>query len=143
MIFQRRGQTDESDILSNDELSDEMIEFFELIAERISLKGFDKYRADLDTKEDLHGDHSYYTEFNNHEIMFNIAPIIPSFPVNGQYIERKSLVGNAFVCIVFQEMNATFNPNDILGRVTQIYITVQPIFIDRELFYKVLFLFSH
>jgi len=69
--------------------------------------------------------------------MFNIAPIIPSTKANGQCIERKGLVGNSFVCIVFQEPNAEFSPDFISGKVTQIYITVQPMKIDEKVYYKV------
>lgn len=114
-----------------------MSEFLKVLADRVSLKGFHKYRGDLDIKDDLHGDHSYYTIYDNHEIMFNVAPIIPSSKANGQCIERKSLVGNAFVCIVFQHPDADFTPDYIAGKVTQVYITVKPCIIDEELYYKV------
>ena len=114
-----------------------MCNFLDIISLRVYLKGYNKYRGDLDTKDDLHGEYSYYTEYENHEIMFNIAPIIPSTKANGQCIERKGLVGNAFVCIVFQEPGANFLPDFISGRVTQVYITVKPCIIDEELYYKV------
>jgi hypothetical protein len=108
-----------------------------MLADRVRLKGFNKYRGDLDIKDDLHGEYSYYTQYKNHEIMFNVAPIIPSTKANGQCIERKGLVGNAFVCIVFQETDTEFIPDFIFGKVTQVYITVQPTEIDDELYYKV------
>ncbi len=114
-----------------------MIDFLEILADRVRLKGFPKYRGDLDTKDDLHGEYSYYTVFDNHEIMFNIAPLIPSTKANGQCIERKGLVGNAFVCIVFQEAGAIFSPDFISGKVTQIYITVQPTIYNEQIYYKV------
>ena len=50
---------------------------------------------------------------------------------------RKGLIGNAFVCIVFQEQGANFSPDFISGKVTQIYITVQPTIKDEKLHYKV------
>jgi len=114
-----------------------MRDFLDRISSRIYLKGFPKYRGDLDTKDDLHGEYSYYTKYENHEIMFNIAPLIPSTKANRQCIERKGLIGNAFVCIVFQEPGAVFSPDFISGKVTQIYITVQPLIINEQLHYKV------
>ncbi|CAF1039147.1 unnamed protein product [Rotaria sordida] len=137
VIYQGVDQTNEYDIFSNDDVSDDMSNFLNLLADRVRLKGFNKYRGDLDIKDDLHGDSSYYTKYKNHEIMFNIAPMIPSTKANGQCIERKSLVGNAFVCIVFQEQDAEFTPDFISGKVTQIYITVQPCIIDENLYYKI------
>lgn len=115
-----------------------MTDFLHMLGDRVRLKGFTKYRGDLDVKDDLHGEYSYYTVYENHEIMFNVAPMI-STTKNSQRsrIERKGLVSNAFVCIIFQEQGADFNPSIIAGRVTQVYITVQPIRIENELFYKV------
>lgn len=114
-----------------------MTTFLELLATRVRLKGFPTFRGDLDTKDDLHGEYSYHTSCDNHEIMFNIAPFVVSTKPNGQYIERKGLVGNAFVCVVFQEPGAIFSPDFISGKVTQIYITVQPIRQEQETYYKV------
>lgn len=115
-----------------------MFNFLNILAERVRLKGFTKYRGDLDTKGDLHGEYSYYTGYRNHEIMFNVAPLVPSLKANGQCIERKGLVGNAFVCIVFQDPGAVFLPDYISGKVTQIYITVQPVVLEDGLYYKVI-----
>ena len=124
-------------MFSNDGLSNELQYFLNEISDQVNLRGFHKYRGDLDTKDDLHGDYSYYTQYENHEIMFNIAPIIPSTKANGQCIERKGLIGNAFVCVVFQEPGTLFSPDFISGKVTQIYITVHPIINDEQLYYKV------
>jgi len=136
-ICQRPEQTDEVDIFNNDLISDDMTEFLQILADRVRLKGFEKYRGDLDVKNDLHGEYSYYTQYNNREIMFNIAPMIPSVNTNGQCVKRKGLVGNSFVCIVFQESDAVFIPDFISGKVTQIYITVQPMKIKEKKYYKV------
>ncbi|CAF1233109.1 unnamed protein product [Adineta ricciae] len=137
LIYQRSDQTMEYDIFSNDLLSVDLLNFLQILAECVRLKGFTKYRGDLDTKDDLHGEHSYYAQYKNHEIMFNVAPMIPSTKANGQCIERKGLVGNAFVCVVFQEPNAEFSPDFISGKVTQVYITVQPHRINEQVYYKV------
>ena len=124
-------------MLCNDGLSNAMSDFLDQISTRVNLKGFDKYRADLDVKSGLHGEFSYYTEYENHEIMFNVAPLIPTTKTDGQCIQRKGLVANAFVCIVFQEPGSIFMPDRIAGRVTQVFITVQPIHINQQLHYKV------
>ena len=114
-----------------------MSDFLQILADRVRLKGFEKYRGDLDTKNDLHGEYSYYTQYHNHEMMFNISPMIPSTHTNGQCVKRKGLVANSFVCIVFQEPDAVFIPDFISGKVTQIYITVQPMIWEDKLHYKI------
>ena len=136
-IYQGRDQKEEYELFANDKITEDMIDFLQLLADRVRLKGFNKYRGDLDVKEDLHGEYSYHTAFENHEIMFNIAPMILPSKTNGPRIERKGLVSNAFVCIVFQESGSEFHPEMISGKVTQVYITVQPRWIDGTLYYKV------
>ena len=137
LIYQRANQKDEFDLFANDGLVDELEHFLQSLAEKVRLKGFQRFRGDLDIRDDLHGLHSFYTEYENYEIMFNVAPLIPSLKANGQCIERKGLVSNAFVCVVFQENDAEFSPEFISGKVTQVYITVQPLTIHNELYFKV------
>jgi len=139
MIYQYLNQINETNILSNNQMTKEMEDFINLIADRVQLKGFNKYRGDLDTKSNEHGEYSYFTIFNNYQIMFNIAPIIPSDKNDQQFIQRKRLVANSFICIVFQEEDSIFNPELFSGKVIQAYITVQPTIINDQLYYKVKF----
>lgn len=116
-------------------MSIEMEKFLNIISDRIELKDFHHYRGDLDIKSNEHGIYSYFIKFENHQIMFNVAPIIPS---DTNFIQRKSLIANALLCIVFQDKGTqTFDPNFMRGKVTQVYITVQPIEKNAELYYKV------
>ncbi|CAF1597793.1 unnamed protein product [Didymodactylos carnosus] len=128
VYYQKLGQDTENAILSNRFQSKYMENFLNLIAgEKVRLKGFKNYKGDLDVKEDLHGLYSYHTIHEQHEIMFNVAPMIPSsIGINGEYVERKALPGNSFVCIIFQDPGADFKPDIMAGRVNQVYITVQP-----------------
>ncbi|CAF1246379.1 unnamed protein product [Adineta steineri] len=136
-IFQRLNQTNENEILSNNDMSIEMKNFLNSISERIELKDFNKYRGDLDIKTNEHGLYSYFTFYENHQIMFNIAPIIPSEINDKEFIHRKGLIGNALLCIVFQEVGSRFQPDFILGKMIQVYITVQPMEINSQLHYKI------
>jgi hypothetical protein len=118
-----------------------MENFLNLISDKVNLKDFNKYRGDLDIKSNEHGYYSYFTIFNNYQIMFNVAPIIPSDNNHQLSIQRKSLVLNSFLCIVFQEKKSIFKPDLFTGKVTQVYITVQPTIINNQLYYKVLKIF--
>ncbi|CAF1291999.1 unnamed protein product [Rotaria sordida] len=138
ILHQRLNQLNEIEILSNDKMSIEMENFLNLISELVQLKNFNKYRGDLDTKADQHGTHSYFTIYQNYQIMFNVAPIIPCNKNDLEFIQRKSLIGNALICIVFQEESElSFTPDFFLGKVTQVYIIVKPIQIKSELYYKI------
>jgi hypothetical protein len=61
-------------------------EFLELIGERVKMKGFTKYRAQLDNKTDTTGEYSIFTEFENSEIMFHVSTLLPFTPVNKQQV---------------------------------------------------------
>ncbi|CAF1385329.1 unnamed protein product [Rotaria magnacalcarata] len=137
VLYQRVNQTVEQDIFNNDILPNDMLDFLNRISERVDLKGFTKYRGDLDTKNGSHGEYSYYAQYKYHEIMFNVAPMIASANVDERYTVRKGLVGNAFVCVVYQEQGANFSPDFISGKVTHIYITVQPFMANARLQYKI------
>ncbi|CAF3587404.1 unnamed protein product [Rotaria sp. Silwood1] len=70
--------------------------------------------------------------------MFNVAPMISSDRNDREFIQRKSLIANALICIIFQEENGlSFQPDFFLGKVTQVYIIVQPIQIKSNLYYKI------
>ncbi|CAF1490798.1 unnamed protein product [Rotaria sordida] len=138
IVYQNLNQSKEIDILSNNEMSTEMEMFLNLISELVQLKNFNKYRGDLDTKTDQHGIYSYFTTYQNHQIMFNVAPMILSDKNDLEFIQRKSLISNALICIIFQqENNLSFQPNFFLGKVTQVYIIVQPIHNQFNLYYKI------
>ncbi|CAF3344090.1 unnamed protein product [Rotaria socialis] len=137
VLYQRVNQTVEQDIFNNDILPNDMLDFLNRISKRVDLKGFPKYRGDLDTKNGSHGEYSYYAQYEYHEIMFNVAPMIVSVNVDERYTIRKGLVGNAFVCVVYQEQGANFSPDFISGKVTHIYITVQPCMAGERIQYKI------
>ncbi|CAF3178280.1 unnamed protein product [Rotaria sp. Silwood2] len=109
-----------------------------IVRELVQLKDFNKYRGDLDTKDDQHGVYSYYTTYQNHQIMFNVAPMIPSVKNDLEFIRRKSLIANSLICIVFQDgSEISFQPDSFLGKVVQVYIVVKPIQIKSDLYYKI------
>ncbi|CAF1410333.1 unnamed protein product [Rotaria sp. Silwood1] len=138
IVYQDINQSKEIEILSNNEMSIEMETFLNLISELVQLKNFNKYRGDLDVKTDQHGIYSYFATYQNHQIMFNVAPMIPSDKNDREFIQRKSLISNALICIVFQQgNNISFQPDFFLGKVTQVFIIVKPIYNEFNLYYKV------
>ena len=53
--------------------------------------------------EDLTGEHSYYSEFRGHEIMFHVCTMLPLKEKDDQHIDRKRHIGNDVVTIVFKD----------------------------------------
>ncbi len=53
------------------------------------------------------GTHSVYTKFQNFEIMFHVATLLPYSAADHQQLERKRHLGNDVVNIIFYDNNST------------------------------------
>lgn len=56
-MYCKAGQSSEEDMYNNESASPAFEEFLDLLGERVRLKGWEKYRAQLDTKSKMMGDH--------------------------------------------------------------------------------------
>ncbi|XP_046368417.1 GTPase-activating Rap/Ran-GAP domain-like protein 3 isoform X2 [Haliotis rufescens] len=128
VLYVREGQTTDDEFYSNEEGSDAFDNFTSLLGDRISLKGWDKFKAGLDVKSDTTGEESVYTIYEGHEIMFHISTMLPYSKDNKQQVERKRHVGNDIVNIVFidgdVEKVPSFKPSMMKTRFTHIFAVV-------------------
>ncbi|XP_052272141.1 signal-induced proliferation-associated 1-like protein 2 isoform X2 [Dreissena polymorpha] len=122
----RAGQTTEEEMYNNEYSTPAFDEFLSCIGEKVRLKGFEKYRAQLDNKTDSTGTHSVYTTFNNSEIMFHVSTLLPFTPKNSQQLLRKRHIGNDIVTIVFQEAGAPpFTPKSVRSQFQHVFIVIR------------------
>ncbi|KAI8372754.1 uncharacterized protein BYT42DRAFT_44626 [Radiomyces spectabilis] len=120
------GQTTEEAWFSNRGLSENLDNFLSIIAHQVTLKGYSGYAAGLDTKTGESGDISYATRWRDNEVMFHVAPLMPSREHDKQQIHRKRHLGNDIVCIVFIEGNQSFDPKAIRSQFLHVYIVIHP-----------------
>uniref|UniRef100_A0A673NGF9 Signal-induced proliferation-associated 1-like protein 2 n=1 Tax=Sinocyclocheilus rhinocerous TaxID=307959 RepID=A0A673NGF9_9TELE len=126
IMYCRAGQSTEEDMYNNESAGPEFDEFLDLLGERVRLKDWEKYRAQLDTKTDSTGTHSLYTRYQDYEIMFHVSTMLPYTPNNTQQLLRKRHIGNDIVTIVFQEPGALpFTPKTIRSHFQHVFIIVQ------------------
>ncbi|XP_014908439.1 signal-induced proliferation-associated 1-like protein 1 [Poecilia latipinna] len=126
VMYCRAGQSTEEEMYNNETAGPALEEFFQLLGEKIRLKGFTKYRAQLDTKTDSTGTHSLYTSYKDYEIMFHVSTMLPYTPNNKQQLLRKRHIGNDIVTIVFQEPGAhPFTPRAIRSHFQHVFIIVR------------------
>ncbi|XP_031428336.1 signal-induced proliferation-associated protein 1 isoform X2 [Clupea harengus] len=126
IMYCKAGQSSEEDMYNNESASPAFEEFLDLLGERVRLKGWEKYRAQLDTKTDSTGTHSLYTRYQDYEIMFHVSTMLPYTPNNTQQLLRKRHVGNDIVTIVFQEPGALpFTPKAIRSHFQHVFIIIQ------------------
>ncbi|XP_064814269.1 signal-induced proliferation-associated 1-like protein 1, partial [Oncorhynchus masou masou] len=84
VMYCASGQSSEEDMYNNDSAGPALEEFLQLLGERVRLKGFTKYRAQLDTKTDSTGTHSLYTTYKDYEVMFHVSTMLPYTPNSKQ-----------------------------------------------------------
>ncbi|KAE8289812.1 Signal-induced proliferation-associated 1-like protein 1 [Larimichthys crocea] len=126
VMYCRAGQSTEEEMYNNETAGPALEEFLQLLGDNVRLKGFTKYRAQLDTKTDSTGTHSLYTTYKDYEIMFHVSTLLPYTPNNKQQLLRKRHIGNDIVTIVFQEPGAhPFTPKAIRSHFQHVFIIVR------------------
>ncbi|KAM9633604.1 signal-induced proliferation-associated 1-like protein 3 [Trichechus inunguis] len=126
ILYCKAGQSSEEEMYNNEEAGPAFEEFLSLIGQKVCLKGFTKYAAQLDIKTDSTGTHSLYTTYQDYEIMFHVSTLLPYTPNNRQQLLRKRHIGNDIVTIIFQEPGALpFTPKNIRSHFQHVFIIVR------------------
>ncbi|XP_039217772.1 signal-induced proliferation-associated 1-like protein 3 isoform X2 [Crotalus tigris] len=125
ILYCKAGQSSEEEMYNNEEAGPAFEEFLALLGEKVCLRGFGKYAAQLDTKTDSTGTHSLYTTYQGYEIMFHVSTMLPYTPNNRQQLLRKRHIGNDIVTIIFQEPGALpFTPQNVRSHFQHVFIIV-------------------
>uniref|UniRef100_A0A674JKB6 Signal induced proliferation associated 1 like 3 n=1 Tax=Terrapene triunguis TaxID=2587831 RepID=A0A674JKB6_9SAUR len=126
ILYCKAGQSSEEEMYNNEEAGPAFEEFLSLVGEKVCLKAFSKYAAQLDTKTDSTGTHSLYTTYQDYEIMFHVSTMLPYTLNNRQQLLRKRHIGNDIVTIIFQEPGALpFTPQNIRSHFQHVFIIVR------------------
>lgn len=127
VIYIKAGQAEsEEAILGNKDESPLFTEFLDLLGDRITLKGFDRYKGGLDTVHNLTGTESVYIMWRNIEIMFHVSTMLPHEENDPQKLQKKRHIGNDIVCVAFIESDDTlFWPGCIKSYFLHTFITVR------------------
>ncbi|XP_011220469.3 signal-induced proliferation-associated 1-like protein 2 isoform X3 [Ailuropoda melanoleuca] len=126
ILYCKAGQSTEEEMYNNETAGPAFEEFLDLLGQRVRLKGFTKYRAQLDNKTDSTGTHSLYTTYKDYEVMFHVSTMLPYMPNNRQQLLRKRHIGNDIVTIVFQEPGALpFTPRSIRSHFQHVFVIVK------------------
>uniref|UniRef100_A0A8C3CHE1 Signal-induced proliferation-associated 1 n=1 Tax=Cairina moschata TaxID=8855 RepID=A0A8C3CHE1_CAIMO len=126
VLYCRGGQASEEEMYNNEAAGPAFAEFLALLGTRVRLRGFQHYRAQLDTKTDSTGTHSLYTTYHGYEVMFHVSTMLPFTPSNPQQLLRKRHIGNDIVTIIFQEPGARpFSPRAIRSHFQHVFIVVR------------------
>eukprot|EP01102_Stenamoeba_stenopodia_P007108 TRINITY_DN1983_c0_g1_i1.p1 TRINITY_DN1983_c0_g1~~TRINITY_DN1983_c0_g1_i1.p1 ORF type:complete len:510 (+),score=130.87 TRINITY_DN1983_c0_g1_i1:403-1932(+) len=126
VVYVKAGQTDEDDIFANVSTSPEYEEFLTYLGDKVTLCGWSGFRGGLDIKTNTKGTHSVFTSWNSFNIMYHVATLLPYNPKDKQQLERKNMIGNDIVTVIFLEGDEPYRPNTITSHMTHIIAVVRP-----------------
>ncbi|XP_043251975.1 signal-induced proliferation-associated 1-like protein 1 isoform X1 [Colletes gigas] len=128
VLYCRSGQRTEEEMYNNQHAGPAFLEFLDAIGQRIRLRGFEGYKAGLDTRTDSTGTHAVAATHRGAEVTFHVSTMLPFTPNNRQQLLRKRHIGNDIVTIVFQEPGALpFSPRRIRSQFQHVFIVVKAI----------------
>eukprot|EP01104_Vermistella_antarctica_P018594 TRINITY_DN6946_c0_g1_i1.p1 TRINITY_DN6946_c0_g1~~TRINITY_DN6946_c0_g1_i1.p1 ORF type:complete len:695 (+),score=138.19 TRINITY_DN6946_c0_g1_i1:242-2326(+) len=120
----REGQVTEEEMLSNSEVTDDFREFLDMMGSGVKLQGWDHFNGGLDVKTNATGANSYYTTCEHYEVMFHVAPLMPSEKWDEQSLARKRFIGNDVVVIVFKEDASPLDPTVFRSQMNHVFIVI-------------------
>lgn len=125
VLYAPPGKIGETEMYDNNTMSPNFEEFLNVIGEKVALKGFEGFRGGLDVKTDGNGTHSYFSKFQDTEIMFHVNTLIP-------YLEndpaRKRYIGNDVVVVIFKESpDDVFNPAEMRSQFNHVFVVVEKV----------------
>jgi len=126
VLYRAEGQEEENDMFCNQHGSEAFEEFLDFLGDRIKLKGWDKYRGGLDTKNDTTGTHTVYRQLLSQkiEVVYHVSTLLPFFPSDPQQLERKRHLGNDVVMLIFNESSTPFDPAVIRSEFNHIFFVI-------------------
>ncbi|XP_043269445.1 signal-induced proliferation-associated 1-like protein 1 isoform X2 [Venturia canescens] len=128
VLYCRSGQRTEEEMYNNQHSGPALLEFLDTIGQRIRLRGFEGYKAGLDTRTDSTGTHAVAATHRGAEVTLHVSTMLPFTPNNRQQLLRKRHIGNDIVTIVFQEPGALpFSPRRIRSQFQHVFIIVRAI----------------
>ncbi|XP_076297046.1 signal-induced proliferation-associated 1-like protein 2 isoform X2 [Lasioglossum baleicum] len=128
VLYCRSGQRTEEEMYNNQHAGPAFLEFLDAIGQRIRLRGFEGYKAGLDTRTDSTGTHAVAATHRGAEVTFHVSTMLPFTPNNRQQLLRKRHIGNDIVTIVFQEPGALpFSPRRIRSQFQHVFIVVKAV----------------
>ncbi|EGG00346.1 uncharacterized protein MELLADRAFT_39743, partial [Melampsora larici-populina 98AG31] len=136
VIYVGPGQKTEEEILGNLEGSKAYIDFLSSLGTLIRLKGCEGYNTGgLDVRSDEHGRYGYVWGDDITQVTFHVATLMPieTESHEGDIINRsegllkkKSLIGNDYVVIVFNESGSEYKFGCLSSECNYINIIIEP-----------------
>jgi len=129
IIYRKRGQMTENEMLSNQSHSKHFTQFLNFLGQRVQLKDWKHFRGGLDVVTNTTGTETIYTKWlNDFEIIFHVSTLLPYDPDDPQQLQRKRHIGNDVVVIIFQDEDADkFSPEQWASSYNHVFVVIQAV----------------
>jgi RAP1 GTPase activating protein 1 len=136
VVFAGPGQDSFDEMLANGapNVPPQFWRFMNFLGEQVDLRAWQGYSGGLDTSRNGYtGETTFYTRWQQLEIVFHAAPLIPSPPRSSSVVDRKRHIGNDIVVIVFRDKNAKpVKLETLKSKAVQVVVVVTPMSAKRE-----------
>ncbi|OHT07707.1 hypothetical protein TRFO_24060 [Tritrichomonas foetus] len=129
MVYVGPGKDDQNQILNTkyEETSPHFREFLTGIGWPVDLSCHSSHSGGLDLRNGRSGNTSiFYADFGN-EVMFHVAPLLPTVPNDEQQVLKKRHIGNDHIHIVYCDRESDFEPTTITSQFGMVQIVVYPL----------------
>lgn len=130
VLFAGPGQTNEVDILANQQGSKAYVEFIAGLGTLVRTQGsreFNIYTGGLDQENDFDGKWTYCWDDDISQIVFHVATLMPTNrETDAQCTMKKRHIGNDFVKIIWNESGGEFAFDTLPGDFNFVNIVIQP-----------------
>ncbi|KAF2076152.1 hypothetical protein CYY_002559 [Polysphondylium violaceum] len=105
LLFSGEGQTSEQQIIHNENVSKEFIDFYKFLGKIVPLKNWNKYSGGLDTSDRaLDGTSIVYNEINDIQVAFQVSHMLAPH-------KRKETLARNNIVLIYHEGAKPFNPS--------------------------------
>ncbi|KAK8393730.1 hypothetical protein O3P69_006795 [Scylla paramamosain] len=127
VLYVRKGQTTEQEILSNSSGSTRYTRFISALGTYVELGKVSRhvFLGGLDTKG-VDGDTALVWQDDLLQVVFHVATMMPTKESDPKCNGKKRHIGNNFVTIVFNESGQPYNVDTIKGQFNHIVIEIVP-----------------
>jgi len=129
VVFVGEGNEHQNDILRTtyDEANPHFKEFITGLGWPIILRNHTGYDGGLDLKGERNGRTSIYFADSMNEMMFHIAPLLPTDPKDEQQIYKKRHIGNDHTHIIYSQDMRDYDTTTITSQFNQAHIMIYPL----------------
>jgi len=129
IVYVNTENLDQNKILetSIEQTSPVFQEFILGLGWNVDMQTHSNYSGGLDTKANLTGKSSIFYANASEEIMFHVAPLIPSSPDDEQQVAKKKHVGNDHIQIIWCESLVEYDMSTISSYISKASIVIYPL----------------